>query len=81
MAGRAKIEKLTAVYDGDLQILHLSQSLKAFHQFCRNDVQLISLRLKPKSNVLSMKRNYTIQQVVHKIRRLLRATKPSANVA
>jgi hypothetical protein len=72
---------LTVVYDGDLQIFYLSQPLKATEQRCRHVVQGISLKLK--SNVLSLERNYLIQDVVDVIfdRRLLCATNPSANNA
>jgi hypothetical protein len=81
MAWRVKIERLTVVYDGDLQILHLSQQLKATEQRCRHAVQDISLKLK--SNVLSMECNYPIQEAVNVIfdRRLLSAANPSASNA
>ena len=78
VAGRAKVESLTVIYDGDLQILHLSQPLKASEQVCRHDVQCIRSELK--SNVLLLRSNYTIQEVVTK-RRFLFVTNPSANAA
>ncbi len=79
MAWRAKFENKTAVYDGDLQILHLSRQLKATEQRFRYDVQAANRKLK--SNVLLLACNYPIQQAVNLIvdRRLLCATNPSAS--
>jgi hypothetical protein len=55
MTGRAKGESLMMVHDGDVQILHLSQQLKAIEQRCRHLLQAISREVK--SNVLLLECN------------------------